>query len=216
MAVAGRRGFERRYDLPERVFPAAVLDTPTPDVADAQRRLVLHAARALGVATARDVADYFRLPMAPTRARLRELVEAAQLMPAAVEGWTEPAFLVPGASDVAVSVSALLSPFDSLLWERSRVQRLFGFTHSFELYVKPEKRMYGYYVLPFLFEENLVARVDLKADRANGRLQVLGAFLEPEMPPRSQIREALRAAVDDMATWLRLDRVDITQDGNLF
>lgn len=216
LAVAGRRGFERRYDLPDRVLPAAVLNAPTPEVADAQRQLVLHAANALGVATARDVADYFRLPMAPTRARLQELAEAGQLLPATVDGWSEPAFLVPGASDAAVSAVALLSPFDSLLWERSRVQRLFGFAHSFELYVKPEKRTYGYYVLPFLFDENLVARVDLKADRANGRLQVLGAFLEPETPRRQQIRAALRQKLDDMATWLRMDRVDIAKHGNLF
>jgi hypothetical protein len=216
LAVAGRRGFERRYDLPERVFPAAVLDAPTPDVADAQRQLVLHASRALGVATVRDVADYFRLPMAVTRARLRELVDAAELEPAVVEGWPEPAFVVPGASDRRVSCAALLSPFDSLLWERSRVQRLFGFTHSFELYVKPEKRIYGYYVLPFLFEENLVGRVDLKADRASGRLLALCTFLEPGTPRHKEIRSALRQALNDMAAWLQLDRVEIAKRGNLF
>lgn len=206
LAVAGRRGFERRYDLPERVFPAAVLDAPTPEVADAQRQLALHAARALGVATVRDVADYFRLPMAITRARLRELVETGDLLAATVEG--AQSFVVPGASDRPVSATALLSPFDSLLWERSRVQRLFGFTHSFELYVKPEKRIYGYYVLPFLFAENLVGRVDLKADRANGRLLVLGTFLEPETPRRKEIQAALRDVLNDMAAWLQLDRVE--------
>lgn len=208
LAVAGRRGFERRYDLPERVFAPAVLNAPTPEIADAQRQLVLHAATALGVATVRDIADYFRLPMALTRARLRELVENGDLAPAEVEGWSDAAFVLPAVSDRAVRASALLSPFDSLLWERTRVQRLFGFTHSFELYVKPEKRVYGYYVLPFLYGDRLVARVDLKADRKNGRLRVLGVFLEPETPPRKEIEAALREELNKMATWLRLDRVE--------
>src|SRR5829696_688886 len=214
LAAANRRGFERRYDLAERVIPPQVLSLPTPHPDDAQRALVLHAAGALGVATARDLADYFRLPAAATRARLRELVDNGDLQPAQVQGWTDPAYLVPGAKTGQVNARALLSPFDSLLWARDRTERLFGFGHSFELYVKPPKRQYGYYVLPFLLGDTLAGRVDLKADRDRKTLLVLGAFAEPSAPARTVAAE-LAAELRELARWLELNAMDVSDRGNL-
>ncbi|WP_238164377.1 winged helix-turn-helix domain-containing protein [Kribbella pittospori] len=214
LSASGRRGFERLYDLTERVIPAEILAQPTPPADEAQRFLVQHAVRALGVATARDVADYYRLPAVVTRARLRELVDGGELRPAVVQGWNEPAYLDPGADTRPVEARALLSPFDSLLWERSRVERLFGFRHSFELYVKPAKREYGYFVLPFLLGERLVARVDLSADRNQGILQVLGAYAEPSVRPRT-IAADLSTELNTLATWLDLEKTTVTPRGNL-
>jgi len=213
LAADGRKGFQRRYDLVERVIPPEVLALPTPSPDDAQRALVLHAARALGVATANEIRYYFYLSAAVAKDRLRELVESGDLLPARVEGWDEPAYLHPGARRGQVSARALLSPFDSLLFERDRVERLFGFRHSFELYVKPAQRRYGYFVLPFLLGDSLVARVDLKADRARGTLLVLGAFGEPTVP--SDGAAALAAELRDLATWLELDSIEVSDRGDL-
>jgi uncharacterized protein YcaQ len=214
LAAADRRGFERRYDLPERVIPAAVLAQPTPGEQDGQRTLVLRAAAALGVATVKDIADYFRLPVAATRARLRELVDQGVLAPARVDGWAEPAFLHRDVAAGAVSARALLSPFDSLIWERARTERLFGFRYLFELYVKAPDRRYGYYVLPFLLGEQIVARVDLKADQASRTLRVLGAFVEPGTPAKRVAGELARE-LREMAGWLELDAIDVADNGDL-
>jgi uncharacterized protein len=214
LATADRVGFERRFDLPERVIPATVLAAPAPPEDEAQRELVLRAAAALGVATVADLADYFRLPVAATRARVRELVEAGRLRPARVRGWTGPAVLHPDASDRPVRPRALLSPFDSLVWQRDRCARLFGFRHSFELYVKPERRRYGYYVLPFLLGEALVARVDLKADQAGSRLLVQGAFAEPGVPV-GPVAAELAAELRELAAWLGLGTVAVSPRGDL-
>jgi uncharacterized protein len=214
LSAAGRRGFERLFDLTERVIPAEILALPTPPADEAQRFLVQHAVRALGVATARDVADYFRLPAVVTRARLRELVDSGELRPAVVQGWSEAAYLDPSADMDPVEARALLSPFDSLLWERSRVERLFGFRHSFELYVKAAKREYGYFVLPFLLGEGLVARVDLSADRNQGTLRVLGAYAEPSVNPKMVAGE-LATELGVLADWLGLDSVTVASRGNL-
>jgi uncharacterized protein YcaQ len=216
LAVAGRkRGFEATYDLAQRVIPPAVLNAPTPTPEDAQRDLVLRAVKAMGVATTREVADYFRLFVATAKARLRELVDAGVLQEARVEGWKDIAYVDPDAKAPAAEGHALLSLFDSLIWERSRTQRIFGFRHVFELYVPPPKRLYGYYVLPFLLGDALVGRVDLKAERASSTLQVKGAFLEPHAPAPRIVADALATELRDLATWLGLTNIDVAARGDL-
>ena len=214
VTTATRRGFERAYDLPERVLPRAVLDSPTPSREDAQRELVRRSIRSLGVAAARDLRDYYRLPAADAKARIAELVETGELQPVAVEGWRQPAYLDPSARlPRQVSAGALLVPFDPLVWERDRTERMFGFRYRIEIYVPAPARVHGYYVLPFLLDEALVARVDLKADRAAGVLRVQGAFGEPDAPPETA--ERLRAELESMAQWLDLSGIEVVPNGDL-
>lgn len=215
LAVAGRRGnFERLYDLPERVLPANVLGATTPAEADAQRALVATAARALGIGTVSDFARYFRLgPEA--RARVAELVETGELVPVEVAGWGRPAFRH---RDAAVPRRAggvaLVSPFDPLLWERNRAERLFGFRYRIEIYVPAHRREHGYYVLPFLLGDTFAARVDLKADRRAGVLRVLSAHRE-EAADRRAVAAALAGELAALAAWLGLGRVDVADRGDL-
>jgi uncharacterized protein YcaQ len=212
---ARRRGFERLYDVPERVLPAQVLATPTPPVEEAQRGLLRVAARALGVGSERDLRDYFRLPTDEAKARIAELVEEGALLPVTVEGWRNHAYLDPAARiPRRVDASAVLGPFDSLIWERDRVERLFGFRYRIEIYVPAEQRVHGYYVLPFLLGDRLVARVDLKADRRAGVLRVQSAHAEDHAPPETG--ERLRERLEAMAGWLGLDGgVEVTGRGDL-
>jgi hypothetical protein len=214
--VAARKGFEPQYDLTERVIPPEILALPVPAPADAQRELVRLAVQAVGVGTAKDVAGYFRLPVAATKARLGELLTAGEVQHARVEGWKQPAFLAPRIPAAPVEGRALLSPFDSLLWERSRTRSLFDFEHVFELYVPAAKRRFGYYVLPFLLDEAIVARVDLKADRPSGRLIVSGAFAEKSVGARrANVAGALGDELRSVAAWLALDAIDIGDRGDL-
>ena len=215
VCAAHRVHFERRYDLPERVLPNAVLDAPTPAEDEAQRRLLLIAAARLGVATEPDLGDYFRLPRAESKARVAELVEAAALTPARVEGWRAPAYVTAGRfAPPAHEARALLSPFDPLVWSRPRTERLFGFRYRIELYTPAAKRVHGYYVLPFLLGDRLVARIDVKSDRRAGTLRVLGAFATPGADPRvvaPELADELRL----LASWLELEEVSVARNGDL-
>lgn len=209
-----RRGFERVYDLTERALPARIVDLPTPTEADAQRDLVRIAARALGVATQADLRDYFRLPLAETRARTGELVEAGELTPVQVKGWRQPAYRATGAkSPRKVADAALLSPFDNLIWTRDRTERLFGVRVRLEIYTPAHKRAHGYYVLPFLEDEAITARVDLKADRKAGTLLVQAAWREPDATADTAAR--LAEELRRMAGWLGLSDVEIVGKGDL-
>lgn len=209
-----RRGFERVYDLPERALPRAVIDAPTPTPEDAQRELIRISARAMGVATAADLRDYFRLPLAESRASIHELVEARELIPVTVQGWNKPAFLDPGARKPRrIEAAALLSPFDNLIWFRERTERLFGVRIRLEIYTPAHKREHGYYVLPLLQNEAITARVDLKSDRKGGTLLVQAAWREPDVD--AEMPRILAEQLRSMASWLGLERVEVAGRGDL-
>jgi uncharacterized protein YcaQ len=215
LAVKTRRGFERLYDIPERVIPSQILNLPTPDECDAQRELVRIAARALGVATEGDLRDYFRLPVADTKARIAELVEEGFLEPTSVRGWKQAAFLAPGAKAARPDGAAVLvSPFDNLIWRRERAERLFGTKIRIEIYVPAEKRQHGYYVLPFLQGETVTARCDLKADRAASVLRVQSAHLESHAKA-DEVAGPLATELRLIAGWLGLGGVAVTGRGGL-
>ena len=216
LAIADRRNFTRYYDLPERVIPADALAADAREKEDAQRSLLLLSARAVGVGTAADLADYYRIRMPDARPLLAELVGSGQLIEVAVEGWSKPAYMLPGASVPRSSpvARALLSPFDSLIWFRERTERLFEFHYRIEIYVPEPKRVFGYYVYPFLLGDELVGRVDLKADRATGKLLVKGSFSE-DGRERDHIAAELADELHLMASWLGLDEVAVASNGDL-
>lgn len=238
VAIAGRRGFERLYDLAERVIPRAALDAPAPPREEAMKQLICLGAKACGVGTFGDITGYLEIdgwrdrmpprawlerPKGPDRRRAKptarrlvsELVEEGRLLAARVDGWKEPAYVQPGVRvPGTVHARALVTPFDSLVWDRSRMERLFGMKYTIELYVPLPKRVYGYYVFPFLLGDTLVARCDLKADRQRKVLMVQSAFLEPGQDARRVVPD-LAGELRQMQAWLALDRVEVAERGDL-
>ena len=201
--------FARLYDLIERIVPAEVLAVPPTPEHEARRQLLLLAARSLGVATLADLCDYYRLSLTKCKPIVADLVAEGSLVPAEVDGWNKPAFLHPDAATPRrVTGRALLSPFDSLIWFRERTERLFDFNYRIEIYTPKPKRVYGYYVLPFLLDGQLVGRVDLKADRAAGVLRAQASWVEDDLDnpvDRPAIAEQLAAELAEMAGWLGLE-----------
>jgi uncharacterized protein len=215
ITTASRDGFTRMYDVSERVIDPIYFNARPLARDEANRALTLMAARSLGVATAKDIAWYYRLPLLDTRQILDGLEHERLLERVAVDGWKQPAYLHPDARlPRRINARALLSPFDSLIWERDRTERLFHFRYRIEIYTPAPKRIYGYYVLPFLLGENLVARVDLKSHRQTGRLLVRAAHRE-EGADEDAIAPALAEELRAMATWLNLPDVAIEPTGNL-
>jgi uncharacterized protein len=228
VAVAGRRHFERLYDIPERVLPGAVLQAPTVAPIEAKKELIVRAARAMGVGTAKDIAQYFhidawwdrlsvngRRPLAKTQLLFDDLVEDGRLERVRVNGWTQPAFVVPGVRiPRSVDARAIVSPFDPLLWERKWTKAVFDFDYQIEIYVPGPKRIFGYYVLPFLMEDRFAARVDLKSERKTSTLVVHAAYVEAGLDP-GVVAQALAAELRSMAAWLSLESFAVGSKGNL-
>ncbi len=215
VSVAGRNSsFERLYDLPERVVPIPILRQPDPAPEEAHVELVRRAAVSHGVATEASLRDYYRMHQEASKPAVRTLVETGELVPVSVQGWSQPAYLHRDARlPRRLSARALLSPFDPVVWERPRTEQLFGFRYRIEIYVPEPARVHGYYVLPFLLGENLVARVDLKADRKAGVLVVKGAYAEPSAPDETAAE--LAAVLRELADWLGLSDVHVAPRGDL-
>jgi uncharacterized protein YcaQ len=228
VAVSSRRNFERVYDLTERVIPERARFAPVPAIEEAQKALIVRAARAMGLGTAKQILQYFHIDCWWDRLTVNgrrkpaqagrlfdELVEAGRLLPARVEGWPQPAYVPAGAKvPRTVDTRAVVSPFDPILWERQWTSAVFGFDYQIEIYVPAPKRIYGYYVLPFLMGDRFAARVDLKADRARSTLLVQAAYVEDRMKP-PHVARALAEELRLIADWLSLERFAIARKGNL-
>ena len=215
ITAAGRdRGFSRRYDLPSRVIPADVLTRPTPAPAEATTALIDIAARALGVATATDLSDYLRLSAKESRDAVESLVAAGRLEPVSVPGWPPAWRHATATVPRRVPGNAILAPFDPLIWRRERLERVFGMRYRVEIYVPRDRRQYGYYVLPFLRAGEMVARVDLKWDRAAGLLRVPGSWSEPEHDP-GEIAADLYQELVLLAGWLGARDIEVADNGSV-
>ncbi len=224
--ISGRLAIRERtkmfvtvYDLPERVLETDALSAPEMDDVDAKKQLLLKGAKAHGIGTAADIVDYFRLNGPQSRPLLAELVASGQLLEVNVEGWKEKALLHPEAKRPrSITGRALLSPFDPVVWFRPRAERLFNFQYRIEIYVPEAKRRYGYYVLPFMLDGELVGRVDLKADRKAGLLLARGSYLEPDVVTsidKARVASELAVELAQMAEWLGLEGVKVAEKGNL-
>ena len=218
-ATRRRQDFARLYDIVERMLPAHVLEQPPTPEHEARKQLLMLAARSLGVGTLKDLCDYPRINAIACKPVVAELVDEGRLIAVEVDGWGKPAFLHPDAATPrSVAGRALLSPFDSLVWFRERTERVFDFEYRIEIYTPKPKRIYGYYVLPFLLDGHLAGRVDLKADRAAGVLRANAAWVEDDLDnpaDRPRIAEELFAELSDMARWLGLDSVGAVPRGTL-
>jgi uncharacterized protein len=215
VTTATRHGFERIYDLPEKVIPIDILNLPTPNENDAFMALIAQSGKALGVATSADLRDYFRLPVDGFKSALNAVIEKGDLRPVTIEGWKQPGYLHRDAFlPRAAGATALLSPFDPLVWNRDRAERLFNFHYRIELYTPEQKRKFGYYVLPFLAGDTLAGRLCLKADRATSTLRINAAYHEPGQIP-DDLSQKLKVELQLMAQWLGLNTVHIAGRGNL-
>lgn len=215
LTTGTRRGFQRLYDLSERVLPPEVLSAPPVSDEEAARELMLRAASAHGIGTEPDLRDYYRLKPERSKAALASLVEQGTVEEVEVRGWAAPAYRhVDARTPRRVEGRALLCPFDPLIWRRERTERIFGFHYRIEIYVPEPKRVYGYYVFPFLLDGQLVGRVDLKTDRAAGVLRARGVFTEPGVDT-ARVAHELAAELRTMAEWLGLDAVTVGPNGNL-
>ncbi|MFM9920228.1 winged helix-turn-helix domain-containing protein [Lacisediminihabitans sp. H27-G8] len=210
---AGRSRFERRYALASEALPPAVFEREVPQ-AEAIRELLRLSARAHGIGTLSDLADYYRIKTEPARAAVQDLVDAGELLPVTVPGWNRPAFLHREARiPRRIDATALLSPFDPVVWERARAERMFGFRYRIEIYTPAHKRVFGYYTLPLLIDDRLAGRVDLKNDRQNRVLRVQSAWTEPDAPPATV--ERLAVLLRETAAWQRLERIEVVARGDL-
>lgn len=215
LTTAKREGFERFYDLPERTIPAEILALPTPTERDAILQLLDLSGQALGVGTAFDLRDYFRLPVTDAKQALDDAVEAGILQPISVESWKPQAYLHRSAKLArSVRATALVTPFDPICWDRDRTERLFNFHYRIELYTPKSKRKFGYYVLPFLMGENFAGRMCLKADREAGVLRGNASHHEECVDPH-ETAAALASEIRRMANWLGLPNIEIKKSGNL-
>jgi hypothetical protein len=215
VTTAHRPNFTRMYDLSERVIAPQHLEMTGLEREEAQSVLLLKAARSMGVATAADLADYPRIKMPEARPLIERLVDEGKLVEVDVDGWERFAYLHPEATlPRKVEGRALLSPFDNLVWNRDRIERLWDFHYRIEIYVPESKRVHGYYVLPFLLDGELVARVDLKTDRKAGSLLVRGAFAEPGVDV-ARVGYELREELGLTAAWLELRDVVVSPNGDL-
>jgi uncharacterized protein YcaQ len=213
VTTVGRRGFERVYDLADRAIPGDLLALPPPSEPDAIRELARLSGEALGIGTEYDIRDYFRLPPAEFRTALGELIESGDLIPASVDGWDRTAYLAKDAARPSrITPTALVSPFDPIVWFRPRTERMFDFHYRIEIYTPADKRNFGYYVLPFLHRGRLVGRVDLRADRAGGILHVHGAFAE-EGADVAAIAPDLAGELRHLAVWLGLSEIRLARRG---